>query len=206
MVPRLTDRDPQGGMRFRPLAVPLMIFVVAASVASAMALSRSVGAGLGLAVGAGAATALLVFAARAKPRARVEVAEGDAGHRVLVVATAEATPVAAERIAEIAGDADDVRLVVPLQSTPLDRWLSAEDPARAEAERQLAHSAGALTAAGLPVSGSLGDSNPAQALEDELRGYPADEVIVLGGAETDAEDSIAELEDRLELPLSRVAP
>ena len=205
MVPRLTDRDPQGGMRFRPFSVPLIIFVIAASVAAAMALSGSVGAGLGLAVGAGAATALLVFAARAKPRVRVEVAEGDAGHRVLVLATAEATPVAAERIAEIAGDADDVRLVVPLQSKPLDRWLSAEDPARAQAERQLAHSAGALTAAGLPVSGSLGDSSPAQALEDELRGYPADEVILLGD-DAGAEDSIAEVEDRLELPVSRVAP
>jgi hypothetical protein len=204
MVPRLTDRDPQGGMRFRPFAVPLIIFVIAASVPAAMALSGSVGAGLGLAVGAGAATALLVFAARAKPGTRVEVAEGDAGHRVLVLATAEATPVAAERIAEIAGDADDVRLVVPLQSKPLDRWLSAEDPARALAERQLAHSAGALTAAGLPVSGSLGDSNPAQALEDELRGYPADEVILLAGA--GGEDSLAKLEDRLSLPLSRVAP
>lgn len=201
MIPRLTDRDPQGGMRFRPFAAPLIIFVIAGSVAAAMALSGSVGAGLGMAVGAAAATALLVFAARAKPGTRVEVAEGDVGRRVLVVATAEATPAAAERIAEIAEDADDVRLVVPLPSKKLDRWLSGDDPARREAERRLAHSAGALTAAGLPVSGSLGDADPAQALEDELRGFPADEVVLLTG---DGEDPLASVEGRLALPLTRV--
>jgi hypothetical protein len=206
MLPRLTDRDSEDGMRFRPFAVPLIIFAIAGSVAAAMALSGSVGAGLGLAVGAAAATALLVFAARAKPGRRVEVAEGDARHRVLVLATAEATPEATERIAKIAENADDVRLVVPLPSRRLDRWLSAEDPARAEAERRLAHSAGALTAAGLPVSGSLGDSDPAQALEDELRGYAADEVVLLAGAEEPGgANPLAGVESRLKLPLRRVS-
>ncbi len=192
-------------MRFRPWAIPAIIFVIAASVAAAMALSGSAGAGVGMAVGALAAAALLVFAARAKPWERIEVAEGDAGHRVLVIAIGEATPAAAERIAEIAGSAEDVRLVVPVPSKRLDRWLSAEDPARAEAERRLAHSAGALTAAGLPVSGSLGDSDPAQALEDELRGYAADEVVLLAGRDESAADPLAEVEDRLRLPLRRVS-
>lgn len=203
---RLTEPDAQGDMRFRPFAIPLIIFVIAASVAAAMALSGSAGAGVGLAVGALAATALLVFAARAKPWERVEVAESDAGHRVLVIAIGEATPAAAERIAEIAGGAEDVRLVVPVPSRRLDRWLSAEDPARAEAERRLAHSAGALTAAGLPVSGSLGDSDPAQALEDELRGYAADEVVLLTGKDESERDPLAEVESRLKLPLRRVSP
>ena len=202
MAIRLTERDPEGGMRLRPFTAPLIIFVIAAAVAAAMALSGSVGAGAGLAVGALATTALLVFAARAKPRERVEVAESGAGHRVLVMATAEATPSAAEQIAELAGQADDVRLVVPLPSRKLDRWLSAEDPARAEAERLLAHSAGALTAAGLRVSGSLGDSDPAQALEDQLRGYPADEVILLS---EEGDQSLGEVETRLKLPLRRVS-
>jgi hypothetical protein len=199
---RLIDRDPQGGLRFRPFVVPLIVLAIAAPVAAAMALSGSVGAGPGLAVGALAVAALLVFAARAKPRPQVEVAEGDAGHRVLVMATADATAATAERIAEIAAGADDVRVVVPLPSRALDRWLSAEDPARAEAERRLAHAAGALVAAGLPVSGSLGDSDPAQALEDELRGYAADQVVLLAEG---GEDPLAGLEDRLGLPLMRVA-
>jgi hypothetical protein len=198
---RLTDQDSQGGLRFRPFAVPLIIFAIAVPVVAGMALSGSAGAGAGLAAGALAATGLLVFAARAKPRRPVEVAEGDAGHRVLVVATAEATAEAAERIAQLAAGADDVRVVVPVPSRRLDRWLSAEDPARAEAERRLAHAAGALVAAGLPVSGSLGDSDPAQTIEDELRGYPADEVVLLSEG---GENRLKEIEDRLRLPLRRV--
>jgi hypothetical protein len=204
MASLLTTQDPEGGMRFRPLAIPLLIAVIATAVAAGMALSGTeIGAGAGMAVGAAAATALLVFAARAKPEGRVEVAEsGDSAHRVLVVAVGEATAESAQRIAELAGSPSDVRVVVPLPSQRLDRWLSAEDEARAEAQRRLAHAAGALVAAGLPVSGSLGDPNPAQAVEDELRGFAADEVVLLTG---DGEDPLAGLEGRLGLPLRRVS-
>jgi hypothetical protein len=167
-----------------------------------MALSSSVGAGLGLAVGALAVTALVVFAVRARPRERVEVAkDSGSGRRVLVLATDEVTADAAERVEKLAAGADDVRLLIPLPSHRLERWLSAEDDARAEGERRLAHSAGALVAAGLPVSGSLGDHDPAQALEDELRDYPADEVLLLSEGD---DDPLAELKGRLGLPLTRV--
>jgi hypothetical protein len=156
-----------------------------------------------MAAGALAATALIVAAVRMRPGGKLEVAEGaDSGHRVLIIATAEATPLASERIAELARGAVDVRVVVPLPSHRLERWLSAEDEARAEAERRLAHTAGALVAAGLPASGSLGDSDPAQALEDELRDYPADEVLLL---REEGEDPLAQIEGRLGLPLRRVA-
>jgi hypothetical protein len=203
MAPLLTTRDPQGGMRLRPYAAPLIIAVIGASVAAAMALSGSVGAGLGMAVGAGAATSLIVFAARARPQERVEVAaSADTDHRVLVVAVAEPTAGSAERIAELTGSAADVRVVVPVPSHRLDRWLSAEDEARGEAERRLAHAAGALVAAGLPVSGSIGDPDPAQALEDELRDFPADEVVLITG---DGDDPLAKVESRLGLPLRRVS-
>jgi hypothetical protein len=191
-------------MRFRPFAIPLLIFAICASVAAAMSLSGTeVGAGLGMAVGAVAATSLIVFAARSKPDRRLEVAaHGDAERRVLVLAVSEPTPEAAERIAELAGSATDVRIVVPVPSHRLDRWLSAEDEARHEAEARLARSAGALTAAGLPVSGSVGDPDPAQALEDELRGYPADEVVLLTAGDG---DPLGKVESRLGLPLRRVS-
>jgi hypothetical protein len=197
---RLTDPDPQGGMRFRPWAIPLIILAIAGSVSAAMALSGSVGAGLGLAVGAAAVAGLLVFAARAKPMRAMEVAAGGEGERVLVVAPGETTPQVAQRVAELAGDADEVRLLVPLASRRLDRWLSAEDPARTEAESTLAHSAGALTAAGLRVSGSVGDSDMRQAIEDELRSFAADEVVVV----SDDAERVEELRTELALPLTRV--
>jgi hypothetical protein len=191
-------------MRFRPFAIPLIIALICTSVAAAMSLSSTeLGAGIGMAVGAVAASSLIVFAARAKPDGTLEVAPSDdSGHRVLVIAVAEATPAAAERIADITGSPADVRLLVPVPSHRLDRWLSAEDEARHEAEARLARSAGALVAAGLPVSGSIGDHDPAQALEDELRGYAADEVVLL----TDRDkDPLGKVESRLGLPLRRVA-
>ena len=189
-------------MRFRPFAIPLIIALICASIVASMALAGLVGAGLGMAVGAIAATALVVFASRAKPNRRLEVAgAADPGHRVLVVAVAEATADSAQRIADLAGSPTDVRLVVPVPSHRLDRWLSAEDDARREAEGRLARSAGALVAAGLPVSGSVGDHDPAQALEDELRDFAADEVVLLLA---NGKDPLARVEGRLGIPLRRV--
>lgn len=203
MSPFLTTRDKEGGIRFRPFAVPLIIAAIGVPIVAAMALAGSFGAGLGMAVGAIAATSVLVFAARSKPQPKLEVAAADEdGYRVLVLAVVEATPAAAQRIADITGSPSDVRLLVPVPSHRLDRWLSAEDNARREAEGRLARSAGALVAAGLPVSGSVGDPDPAQALEDELRGYAADEVVLLTGG---GRDPLAKVEGRLGLPLRRVS-
>jgi hypothetical protein len=200
--PFLTTRDNEGGLRFRPFAIPLIIAAIGIAIVAAMALAGTFGAGLGMAVGALAATSLVVFAARSKPQPRLEVAPSeDAGHRVLVVAVAEATPESAQRIADISGSPSDVRLVVPVPSHRLDRWLSAEDDARHQAEALLARSAGTLVAAGLPVSGSIGDADPAQALEDELRGYAADEVVLLTAGD---KDPLGKVEARIGLPLRRV--
>lgn len=204
MTPFLTTDDDEGVMRFRAWAIPVLIAVICASIVASMALAGLVGAGLGMAVGAVAATGLVVFASRSKPDRKLEVAAArDDEHRVLVVATAEATAESAQRIAELAGKTIDVRLLVPVPSHRLDRWMSAEDDARREAEALLARSAGALVAAGLPVSGSVGDHDPAQALEDELRDFPADEVVLLIA---NGKDPLAKIETRLSLPLRRVSP
>jgi hypothetical protein len=199
----LTTTDNEGSIRFRAWAIPLIIALICSSIVASMALAGLVGAGLGMAVGAVAATALVVFASRARPNLRIEVApHEDSEHRVLVMATAEATPKSAEEIARLAGSPKDVRLVVPVPSHRLDRWMSAEDDARRQAEGELARSAGVLVAAGLPVSGSVGDHDPAQALEDELRDFPADEVVLLIA---NGKDPLAKIEARLGLPLRRVA-
>jgi hypothetical protein len=190
-------------MRFKPFAIPLIIAGICVPIVAAMAAAGTFGAGLGMAVGALAATSLIVFAARSKPDRRLEVAaHKDEARRVLVMATTEATAESAGRVAVLAGAATDVRLVVPVPSHRLDRWLSAEDDARREAEGRLARSAGALVAAGLPVSGSVGDSDPAQALEDELHDFAADEVILLTA---NGKDPLAKIEARLGLPLRRVS-
>ncbi len=205
MAPKLTYTDSSGDTRISPWALPVVVAAICVPVVLAIMIGVVTveGTGPGLAAGALAVAALIVLAVRARPRDRMEVAEHrDAGRRVLLVATIDATPKAAERVASLAAGAEDVRLLVPLRSRRLDRWLSADDDARADAERRLAHSAGALVAAGLPVSGSVGDADAQQALEDELRSFPADAVILL--AEPGADDELPDAEERLGLPLAKV--
>lgn len=202
----LTREDSHGTVFLRSWALPLVVVAICVPVVGLMLLSVLAveGTALGLAAGAIAITALLVVAARIKPLGSLEIAaRPDRGHRVLVLATAELGAREAERVAAEIGSAADVRLLVPLPSKRLDRWLSATDEARDQAQGMLARSAGALVAAGLPVSGSIGDGDPAQALEDELRSYPADAVIVLA-PEADP-GVLGETEARLELPVTRLA-
>jgi hypothetical protein len=200
--PRLTQDS--GGTRYlRPGAIPLVVAGIAVPVVAAMLIGVVTveGTALGLAAGALAVAALIVIAARARPDGRMEVAaRTDAERRLLVLATAEVTPVAAEAIRDRAEGAADIRLVVPVRSKRIDRWLSATDEARDDAQNMLAHSAGALVAAGLPASGSLGDPDPVQALEDELRSYSADQVVwVLSPGE---EEPSAQVQARLGIPLT----
>jgi hypothetical protein len=206
MSPRLTYTDSAGDTRISPWALPLVVAAICVPIVLAMLLGSftSTGTGLGLAAGAAVVGGLLFFATRSRPGRRMEVAaHGDAARRLLVLTLAEPAPEAAQRVAAAAGDAADVRLLVPLPTRRLDRWLSAEDESRDEAERLLARAAGALVAAGLPVSGSLGDADPVQALEDELHAFAADEVVVL--APPGGGDPLAGAGERLELPVSQIS-
>jgi len=203
-MPSLLTEEDSGGTRYlRAGAIPLVVAAIAVPVVIAMLLSViAVGAtAIGMAAGAAAVASLIVLAARLRPRRMDVAAPSDAERRLLVLAEGEVTPEAAERVAARAEGAVDVRVVVPLVSRRIDRWLSAEDAAREAAQDRLARAAGALVAAGLPVSGSLGDSDPRQALEDALRGYSADEVIVVGGEG----DRLSGALERIEIPVSRIA-
>jgi hypothetical protein len=205
MAIRLTHEDRSGTTYLRPGALPLIVAAICVPVIGAMVLGVVTigGTGIGLAAGAAVVATLVILAVRSRPGGALEVAPAPAGEgeRFLVLALEEVGAREAERIAARAGDAEDVRLLVPLRSRRIDRWLSAEDRARRGAERTLARSAGALVAAGLPVSGSVGDSDAGQALEDELRSYPAAEVIVVG-AEQDGE--LASATSRLDIPIARL--
>jgi hypothetical protein len=205
-MPSLLTEEDSGGTRYlRAGAIPVVVAAIAVPVVVAMLLSVLAleATAVGMAAGAAAVATLLVLAGRMRPRGRLEVASRtDAERRMLVIAADEVTPAEAERVARIAAGAADVRLVVPLPSRTIDRWLSAEDAARNEAQRRLAHSAGALVAAGLPVSGSLGDSDVAQALEDELRGYSADQVVLVG--DRDSEARLGPALERLDVDFERV--
>ena len=197
---RLTYSDREGTTRLQAWALPLAVAALALPITAAFLLG---GAAAGLAMGALTAGTIVVIAARSKPFRVMEVASGDElGRRLLVVAAADVDPAAAERIATIAAGPADVRILVPAPSTRLSRWLSAEDRARRQGRDRLARAAGTLTAAGLNVSGSVGDSDQVQAVEDELRTFAADEVVLI--PENGSEAQTERLRGRLGLPLTTV--
>lgn len=196
---RFTEVDASGATHPRGWALPLIVAAICVPVAAAFALQ---GAALGLAVTALVAATIVVIAARSRPYGPMEVAPASDGKRVLVLATEEVSGDAAKRVADLAEGAEDVRILVPAPSDRLDRWLSAEDQARDLAQDWLARSAGELTALGVPVSGSVGDSDPMQAVEDELRSFAAGEVIVVSDERWGRR--IEQLRGRLALPMTRV--
>jgi hypothetical protein len=68
--------------------------------------------------------------------------------------------------------------VCPALNSRVRTWTSDEDPARAEAQSRLDASLARLGAAGVSARGEIGDGDPLQALEDALREFPADEIVV----------------------------
>jgi len=101
-------------------------------------------------------------------------------HRVLVVAN-ETLPAPALHD-EIARRAEhgkvEVLVVAPVLAGPVHHWTNEEDKERSHARERLDSTCAAL--AGLPVSatGELGSDDPLRAIEDALRTFGADEIII----------------------------
>ncbi len=101
-------------------------------------------------------------------------------HRILVVANETVGGEALrERIAEQGqGKRSQVLVVSPALNTPLRHWASDEDPARAEAQERLDRSLARLEQEGIQARGEIGDGDPLQALEDAMRTFGPDEIII----------------------------
>ena len=72
----------------------------------------------------------------------------------------------------------EVLIVAPALNKRLKHLASDTDEAVMAAEQRLAVAVEGLARAGLDVTGSVGDADPGQAIEDALRGFAADEMIV----------------------------
>lgn len=192
----------------RPWALPLLVLALVTPAVVAFSLA---GPALGLAVGALTVGVVIVFAATARFDEAIEVAAApDRRHRLLVVASeALDEPALIESLARIAaegealsrgGEPAEVRVVSPARPSRLDRWASDLEAARAGAQRAVAVSLGSLAAAGLDVAGRVGDGDVVQALEDELRDYPAREVVLVIGPGLGAGE-VEEVRRRLDRPV-----
>jgi hypothetical protein len=73
---------------------------------------------------------------------------------------------------------EEVLVVTPALNSPLRHWVSDEDGARAAAQERLDTSLAKLAAAGVQARGEVGDGDPLQAIEDALRTFGADEIIL----------------------------
>ncbi len=100
-------------------------------------------------------------------------------HRVLVIANE--TVGGEELLSELrrrATAATDVLVVCPALNSPLKHWMSDEDDAREAASHRLTESLMAMRMAGIDARGEIGDSNPLQAIEDAMRTFAPDELVV----------------------------
>jgi hypothetical protein len=73
---------------------------------------------------------------------------------------------------------EQVLVVTPALNSPLRHWTSDEDGARAAAQDRLDASLARLADAGVQARGEIGDGDPVQAIEDALRTFGADEIII----------------------------
>jgi hypothetical protein len=77
-----------------------------------------------------------------------------------------------------AGYPTQVLVVTPALNSPLKHWVSDEDEARNAAQERLDRSLARLREAGIEARGEIGDGEPLQAIEDALRTFGADEIII----------------------------
>jgi GABA permease len=130
--------------------------------------------------------------------------------KLLVVATApvEAGPLR-DAVREHAGDEAEIRVVAPASDVSPLQWLASdEDEAREKAAGVASEAAESVEPEAARTEAEVGDMDPVQAIEDALRTFDADEVLVVTRPEDDAtwleQDSAQEARERFGVPVTRL--
>jgi uncharacterized membrane protein len=130
--------------------------------------------------------------------------------RVLVVAneTVAGRALRGEVLHRTSGTDADVLVVCPALNSRIRHWTSDEDRAREQAHERLERSLMALSEAGVEARGEVGDDDPMQAIEDALRTFGADEIIISthppGRSNWLEKDVITRARERFDLPITHV--
>lgn len=197
-------RSEADAFRFVWLTIGFLALVVIAS---------AINTWLGVVVFLALAVGLLWFAMRGRGEAPVRQAPAasPAGeHRVLVVAneTVGGPELLSELRAHAAGNRLRVLVVCPALNSPLRHWASDEDDARAAAQGRLENSLVSMRSAGLEAQGEIGDGDPLQAIEDALRTFRPDELIISthppGRSHWLERGVVDKARERFELPVTHV--
>lgn len=141
----------------------------------------------------------------------VGVGNPNAVHRVLILAN-EAIgdeTFLREIRRHIEGRPAEVRIVAPtLVKSGLDVLTGDVDDERAEAHRRLEATIAALERNGVEASGTVGEADPNVALEDGLRLFPADEVVIVAHSGEQAawaeHDVVEQARSRLTIPITYI--
>ena len=97
-------------------------------------------------------------------------------HRILLVGNE--TLASEEVVASLDGRAADAEVLVVAPALDRRPGRPPDDRPRRAAERRLAACLAALREEGIAAEGILGDAEPLAAIEDALRVFPADEILI----------------------------
>jgi len=130
--------------------------------------------------------------------------------RVLVVSNATCT--GEELFDEIhrhAAEKDtEVLVVAPALISRLHWWMSDGDAGSVEAQERLTISLERLRAAGIPARGAFGDADPLQAIDDAMRVFHPDDIIIAthprGRSNWLERDVVAHARERFDVPITHV--
>jgi hypothetical protein len=130
--------------------------------------------------------------------------------KLLVIATAPVEPgPLRDAVRDHAGDEAEIRVVAPASDVSPLQWLASdEDKARDKAADVASEAAESVEPEASRTEAEVGDTDPVQAIEDALRTFPADEVLVVTRPDDDAswleEDSAQEARERFGVPVTRL--
>lgn len=191
-------------------------FVIAALILPTTVGFLVAGPSLGLALGALTGFVLIWVAARRTPGGMIETQTPSDGRRhvLFVIGREIDDPKVLEAAARshgvgVDGDGDVVvRVLSPARSSVLDRWAGDLRRGQAEAQRRLVITIASLATAGVEAEARVGDVDLVQAVEDQLRSFPATDVVLVTGSDVDDPEgaaAAAELEGRLHQAFTRIA-
>jgi hypothetical protein len=120
---------------------------------------------------------------------------------LLVLLDGVSSPTLRQAVRQRLGEPANVHVVAPTRVDMLDWLASDEDAARATAEVQALEAEWALTD-DADVEGEAGDADPVLVVEDALRRFDADEIVLVGGASENG--GLEEALERLDRPVIRV--